>query len=77
MESSNVFSIAAKAIVDVSFRKCWVSLRRIVNCRFLDHFHAAIGHDRTYMAAHGTTMNLFINAIIKHKIVIGKGELEK
>ena len=36
-----------------------------------------LSYDRTYRAAYGTIMNLIINAIIKHKIVIGKSELEK
>ena len=39
--------------------------------------HAKIGHNWDDRTAHRAAMDLFVNYVIEHKIVVGQGELKK
>ena len=46
-------------------------------CGLFDLLHAKIGNNGAEGTAHRTAMDLFINSLVEHKIVVGQGELKK
>ena len=72
-----VFSNDAKPIVNVPFPIKFWGNELITDCGLFDLLHAKTGHNRAERTAHCTAMDLFINSVIEHKILVGQGELKK
>ena len=47
------------------------------DCRLFDLLHAKTGHNRAARTAPCVAMDLFVNSVIEHKIIVGQGELKK
>ena len=70
-----VFCNDTKTIVNNHIVSKFLGNGWITDCKLFDLLHAEIGHNEADRTAHRTAMDLFVNSIIEHEIVVGQGEL--
>ena len=52
------------------------TVEAISDCWFFDLFHTEVSNNGTKGAAHGATMNLLLNFIVEHKIIVRQNKAD-
>ena len=71
-----VFLNYDKTVVYVTFPDVWRCCRG-GDCRFFNYSHTKISDDGANWAPHCTSMYLFVDRIVKHKVVVREGEFQE